>query len=564
VSARGQLEIAAGFATRAGKRADNRDFGIVDLGTASQNVVQGIVAALASGGGASQGGRIASELAVHTFIDGYRSKLRLAGVAAAAMQALDAYNLWLHGQSRADPMLQGSATSFTAAVFLARTATIVHVGDNRAWHLRAGNLTPLTEDHAVPQAQGGRTLLRAVGLEPALRADIETQRIETQDRFMLTTKGVHDVLSARELLQLLSRRGEPQADADAIVDAAIAAGGEDNATVLVIDIVAVPAADYSVIVAAMEGLPIRPLPGVGDTIDGFKLARVLFESKIAHLFLAKDGDEWAVLKFPDPKTATDLDRTRFMREVFLGQHVVHPNVGGSLLLPEGRQSRLYVAMPYYKGETLEARLRRDGRMMVSEAIRIAIKAARGLAALHKAGVTHRDVKPQNIMLLDDGEVKLLDLGVAHLPRLEDVDESATPGTLDYMAPELFREDRGDALSDQYALGVVLYRMLAGVYPFGETPPGERPLFGPVPPLSAYRDDVPARLNAAILRTISLPRANRFANLDAFIFELERGNLPVAPRRRGPLFERNPLLFWRLLSAVLAALVVLLILIIVRR
>src|ERR1700691_3666836 len=324
VSARGQLEIAAGFATRTGKRADNQDFGIVDLGAASQSVVQGFVAALASAGGASQGGRIASELAVHTFIDGYRSKLRLAGVAAAAMQALDAYNLWLHGQSRADPMLQGTATSFTAAVFLARTANIIHVGDNRAWHLRAGNLIPLTEDHAVPQAQGGRTLLRAVGLEPALRADIETQRIEAQDRFLLTTRGVHDVLSANELLQLVSRRGEPQADADAIVDAAIAAGGEDNATVLVIDIVAVPPADYSVIVAAMEGLPIRPLPNVGDTIDGFKLERVLFNSKIARLFLAKDGDEWVVLKFPDPKT--DIDRTRFMREVFLGQHVVHPSV----------------------------------------------------------------------------------------------------------------------------------------------------------------------------------------------------------------------------------------------
>ncbi len=418
MSARGQLEIAAGFATRAGKRADNQDFGIVDLGTASQNVVQGIVAALASGVGASQGGRIASELAVHTFIDGYRSQVRLAGASAAAMHALDAYNLWLHGQSRADPMLQGTATSFTAAVFLNRTATILHVGDSRAWHLRAGTLTPLTEDHAVPQTKGGHTLLRAVGLEPALRADIETQRFEAQDRFLLTTKGVHDVLSASELSQLVARRGDPQADADAIVDAAIAAGGEENATAIVIDILAVPAADYSVIVAAMEGLPIRPLPNVGDTIDGFQLVRVLFESKIARLFLAKDGEEWVVLKFPDPKTATDIERTRFMREVFLGQHVVHPNVGGSLLLPDGRQSRLYVAMPYYKGETLEDRLRRDGRMTVGDAIPIVIKAARGLTALHKAGVTHRDIKPQNIMLLDDGEVKLLDLGVAHLPRVE--------------------------------------------------------------------------------------------------------------------------------------------------
>jgi serine/threonine protein kinase len=556
VSAPEQLEIAAGFATRADKRIDNRDFGIIDTGTASQKAVQGIVAAVAGGVGAVQGGRIASELAVRTFIDGYRSQLELTGVSAAAMKSLDAYNLWLHGQSRSDPALRGAATTFTAVVLLGRTATILHVGDSRAWHLRGGNLTSLTDDHSSPQAHGGQALLRAVGLEPALRLDIKTQRIEARDRFLLTTKGVHDVLSAHALLQLMSRRGEPQADADAIVEAAIAAGGEDNATALVIDIIAVPTADYSMIVAAMESLPIRPMPNIGETIDGFKLVRVLFESKLARLFLAKDDDEWVVLKFPDPKSVSDIERTRFMREVFLGQHIVHPNVGASLLLPEGRQSRLYVAMPYYKGETLEDRLRRGGPMKVSEAIPIAIKAARGLAALHKAGVTHRDIKPQNVMLLDDGEVKLIDFGVARLPRIENVDEAATPGTLDYMAPELLREDRGNALSDQYALGVTIYRMLTGVYPFGETPPGERPHFGPVPPLSAYRDDVPAWLNAAILRAISLHPDDRFADLDEFIFELEHGNVRVEPRHRSPLIERNPLLFWQLLSTALAILLVL--------
>jgi serine/threonine protein kinase len=309
-----------------------------------------------------------------------------------------------------------------------------------------------------------------------------------------------------------------------------------------------------VIATQMEALPIRPMPNVGDTIDGFNLVRVLAERKITRLFLATDHGEWAVLKFPDPASVNDIERTHFMREVFLGQHIAHPNVGASLLLPEGRQSRLYVAMPYYKGETLEDRLRR-GPMKVDEAIAVAIKAARGLAALHKAGVTHRDVKPQNILLLDNGEVKLIDLGVARLPRIEDADEAATPGTLDYMAPELFRENRGDALSDQYALGVTIYRMLAGVYPLGETPPGERPHFGPIPPLSAYRKDVPAWLNAAVLRTLSLYRDDRFGDLDELIFALEHGNLHAPPPRGGPLIERNPLLFWQLLCAVLAVLLI---------
>ncbi|MEW6438749.1 MAG: protein kinase [Pseudomonadota bacterium] len=553
MSARAQLEIAAGFATRAGKRSNNQDFCTIDIGTASQKAVQGSVAAVADG--SAESGRVASELAVRTFMDDYRSQRELNGVGLAAMKSLDAYNLWLNGQSRADPALQGVATTFTAAVFLGRTGTILHVGDSRAWRLRADNLMLLTEDHTSPQAHGAPTLVRAIGLEPGLRLDIKTQRLEKQDRFLLTTKGVHAVLSADRLLSLLDRRDAPQAIADSIVSAAIAAGGEDDATALVVDIISVPAPDYNVIASVMEALPIGPMPNVGETIDGFFLLRVIAESKLARLFLATQEGQWAVLKFPNPDSVTEIERTRFMREVFLGQHVAHPNVGASLLLPEGRQSQLYVAMPYYKGETLEDRLRR-GPMKVKEAIAIAIKAARGLSALHRAGVTHRDVKPQNIMLLDDGEVKLIDFGIARLPRIEDADEPATPGTLDYMAPELFRENRGDALSDEYALGVTIYRMLAGVYPLGETPPGERPFYGPIPPLSTYRADVPDWLNDAILRTLSLYRDERFADIDELIYVLEHGNLQTAPRHRGPLIERNPLLFWKLLCALLAILLIL--------
>jgi serine/threonine protein kinase len=171
-------------------------------------------------------------------------------------------------------------------------------------------------------------------------------------------------------------------------------------------------------------------------------------------------------------------------------------------------------------------------------------------------VTHRDVKPQNIMLLDDGEVKLIDLGISRLSRIEDNEEASTPGTLDYMAPELFRENRGDALSDQYALGVTLYRMLTGAYPFGETPPGERPLFGPIAQLSAYRNDVPLRLNAAILRATSLHRDDRFEDLDEFIYELEHAHSRMEPPQHPPLIKQTPVLFWQILCALLAVLLVL--------
>ncbi len=498
---------------------------------------------------------MASELAVRAFVDGYRAQNEPVGVATAAMKSLNAYNLWLHGQSRSDPALFGAATTFTAAILRGRVAMILHVGDSRAWHLRENQLNLITDDHYAPQTDSDRRLLRAVGLEPALRLDVDSQPLKAHDRLLLTTRGVHSVLSVRTLLELLNRRQDSQTDADAIVEAACEAGSEEDATALVIDIITVPAPDYSAVVAEMQNLPIRDLPEVGDTVDGFKLVRVLAESKTARLFLALDQKEWIVLKFPDPK-ADQIDRAHFMREVFLGQRIRDPNVGASLTLPDKRQSRLYVAMPYYRGETLEDRLGHDGPMKIDEAVAIAIKIGRGLIALHKAGVTHRDIKPGNVMLLKKGDVKIFDLGVARLPRFDDIEEAASPGTLDFMAPELFQQERGDALSDQFALGVTLYRTLSGHYPYGETLPGERPLFGAASPLSGYRKDVPAWLNAAVMRAVSLRRDDRFGDLREFIFALEHGKLRANQGRHRPLIERNPLVFWRLLCALLFILLVL--------
>ena len=552
----GALRLAVGFASSAGRRPDNQDFGAVDLGEAREAELQGVVAALADGAGGGEGGRIAAELAVRSFLDGYRSASALAGVGPAAMTALEAFNAWLHAQSRSAPELAGAAATFTAAVLRGRGATILHVGDSRAWHFRDGVLTLLTEDHAALEADGGQRLLRALGLEPSLRLDAVTQVIEAHDRILLTTDGVHGVLSPPAIKRLLGRRQASQGDAEALIEAALEAGGHDNATAILIDILEVPAADYSLVAAQMDALPVGPTPTIGDTVDGFALTGLVAESATAVLFLARDGDERVVLKFPKAGKTSEDDRRRFMREVFLGQRIAHPGVGASLALADGRQSRLYLAMPYYPGETLEARLSRRP-LAVEEAVGIGSQVGRGLAALHRAGVFHRDLKPQNVILLEQGGVKIIDLGVARLPALDETDEAETPGTADFMAPELFEAARGDALSDQYALGVSLYRMITGAYPHGETPPGEKPLFGPVPPLTRHRGEVPAWLNAVVLRAIAPRREERFGDVEELVYELEHGrNRAAALAAPKPLLERNPVLFWQLIGLCLAILLLL--------
>jgi len=395
--------------------------------------VQGILAVVADGAGSGNGGRVASELAARTFIDGYRCQNTLAGIGPAALKVLEGYNSWLHAQAQTAPSLRGAATTFTATVLRGRLATVVQLGDSRAWYLRSGALTPLSDDHVALQADGSQRLARALGREPSLCLDPMSQPIEAHDRLLLSTDGGHQVLLRTALIQLLGRRQASQAGAEAIVAAAIEEDGHDNATAIVVDIIETPTPDYSALTAEMDPLPVPASPLVGYVVDGFELVRQVAESTTARLFLAKDGDELAVLKCPKAEACTGGDRQRFMREVCLGERITDAYVGRSLPLAEGRQTRLYAASPFHKGETLEDRLRR-GPMRIDETMSIACQVGRGVSALHRLGVAQRDVKPQNIVLLDTGEVKSIDLGIAHLPGLEDPDEPETPGTVDSWRP----------------------------------------------------------------------------------------------------------------------------------
>jgi serine/threonine protein phosphatase PrpC len=288
------IEVSVGFASHAGWRPDNQDFAGADLGSVSDRALQGVVVALADGVGGAKGGRVAAELAVRNFIDGYRAQNPLPGIGAAAMSAMSGFNIWLHGQAHNAPDLMGAAATFTGMVLRGREAVVIHIGDSRAWHLRAETLTLLTDDHVSLTPSGVPMLLRALGLEPRLRLDMRRQPLEDQDRLLLTSDGVHGVLSHRAISKLLAARQSPQADADAIVAAAIAAGSSDNATAVIIDIVALPAVDHDALAAEVEGLPLLQTPVEGQTVDGFKLVKRLGDGGHARLFLARDGDSMIV------------------------------------------------------------------------------------------------------------------------------------------------------------------------------------------------------------------------------------------------------------------------------
>jgi serine/threonine protein phosphatase PrpC len=554
------LRVQAGIATEQGMRDRNEDFAACLLPGMGQTR---LLAAVADGVGGAKGGRVAAETAVRMFLDAQDELSSLRGVKANAVTALNAINRWLHTQGAADPALLGMACTFTALILRGRRMHVVHVGDSRLYRLRDGALIRLTTDHVPPRSAIPNMLTRALGAEPDIRIDYESEAARAHDRYLLCTDGVHGGLSDRAIRDELDRRDAPEEAARKLVGTALQARIGDNATALVVDVVELPDADQFDLRAVVDSAPIIAAPRSGASIDGYTLGRTLTDGRYSRVFRAtrdSDGCE-VIVKFPKPATGAEaVLRLAFLREAWIAARLNSPWIAEVLETPAESRSALYTVMPFYEGETLEQRLLRRPRVSRTEGIAIATKLAKAVAALHRAGVIHRDIKPENVILQPGCGLKLIDLGVARLPNIEDFPASTVPGTPSYMAPELIDGQPGDEKSDIFALGVTLFRMFTGAYPYGEVEAFSHPRFNrPPASAAALRPDLPSWLDQVLLRLIAVRPADRFDDVLECIFALEHGALHAAPGlpRRRSLIERDPLRFWQTVSAVLALLVLLL-------
>ncbi|MGA9659974.1 MAG: protein kinase [Asticcacaulis sp.] len=556
------LDIAAGFATDIGKRDDNQDFAA--LWFEDSPTAHGAVAAMADGVGGRKGGRVAAELAVRTFIDDYLGQSDLLSPRKTAARALESINSWLYREGRRNENLKDMCCAFTGVVIKDRRLHSFHVGDTRLYRLRGAQMELLTTDHKPEGAEGSSFITRAVGAEEAVRIDYGAHDIFPHDRLMLCSDGVHGFINQAQITALLDQRTSPEEAAQALVAMAIKHGSDDNTSALVIDIIDLAPSAIDDLSAAIHALPIIDPPSVGDVIDNFRLDRQLADGLYSRVFRARNLSETrggmsaqVVLKFPKPHTigSAGSARVAFMRESWVASRVRHMWIGAVLDLAPGRQTCLYVAQPYYDGETLEARLLRAPKIRLQEGISIATRLAKALGSLHRAGIIHRDVKPENIILTANGGFKLVDLGVARVPGL-DKENLFVPGTPSYKAPELFNGKPGDERSDIFAMGVTLYRLFTGgAYPFGEIETGQTPIFSKPERLSHRRSDLPAWLDSLIFQALAPEPDDRFQDGFEMAFKLETGAYGAEPDflRKNSWLGRYELIVWRITSAVLAVL-----------
>lgn len=213
-------------------------------------------------------------------------------------------------------------------------------------------------------------------------------------------------------------------------------------------------------------------------------------------------------------------RRRFRREASVLQSLSHPAVVRILDLGTDASERSYTVMELLRGETLEARLAREGRLPAAALAPMIRAIAEGLAAVHAHGVIHGDLKPANVFLLAEGgasPVKIVDFGLSKIEGLERLTRTGElTGTPAYMAPELLTGAAElDARIDQYALGVVLYEALAGRLPFTKVHPGALMFeiaMGQGLPLEQTAPDVPLAVRAVVARAMAARREERFAGV----------------------------------------------------
>jgi serine/threonine protein kinase len=203
----------------------------------------------------------------------------------------------------------------------------------------------------------------------------------------------------------------------------------------------------------------------------------------------------------------------------------------------------------HESQTLQQHLDTDTHFTVPETIAHGIKLVHAVGALHRRSTIHRNIKPANVHLGDNGELRLLDLGVAQ-SGLEAGSELRAPqaGTPSFLAPEQFDDAPPSRQTDLYSTGMTLYFMLARRYPYGENKPFQHPRFGtPVPP-TRYRPDIPVWFENVLLKAVARNPTGPFEAVEEFLLALERGaTRPFATPAVKPLAQRDPLLMWRAVS-----------------
>ena len=546
------LDIALGYSSLTGPRPRNEDYYGFTTPEGAELENKGLLAAVADGVGGHAKGREASEFTVRGLLSDYYATPDTWAIPKALDMVLQALNRWLYSQAQKQQQNVGMATTLTAMVMRGSRYTYAHVGDSRLYLLREGTLSKLTNDHVWDHPELDNVLSRAIGLDATVAIDYGEGELRTGDVFMLCSDGVWNKLGDKRICDLLLDHNDPQEAATRLASIAEDTGSQDNCTALVIRVDNVPSEKLRDSIARAQSLPLPPPLRVGDKIDGLVIDEIMHESRITMLYRAhvETSGQPCVLKTLR-ENSDPADIAALAHEEWLTRRVTDASF--PQVIPWPQHTHLYYLMSWHEGATLGAWLKQGRRWSPAEVEELGIRLLKGVSALHRLDIVHRDIKPDNLHVGSDGRLRILDLGVAASDG-QDFNEINNPGTPSYMAPELYAGANASVASDLYACGVTLYELLTRKYPYGEIEPFQKPRFGDPTTPTRYRPDIPEWLEAVLLKAVARDPEERFETAEEFTLALERGaHRPLRVARKTPLLKRDPNLGLKLFAALSFAL-----------
>jgi len=547
------FDIDLGCASERGPRQDNEDFAAA-MRPAAHEEALGFIAAIADGVSVGGDGRMAAQTSVMSLVQDYFAAPPTWDTSVVLDRVISAQNSWLAAHNRRH--VGAAMSTLTALALRGQTWTVAHVGDTRAYLVRGAECRRLTQDHCLDHPDLRSQLTRAMGQDDAVRVDYLQGELHVGDAFVLVSDGVHTRLAQQHMLALL-REGSAQQASDAIVRAALTAGSQDNATALVVRVLGLARSRLEDALVRSRQLPVPPRLKIGNEIDGHEVTALVADTGVHLLYQVRHVRTGAlrVLKALHPARAADAQELAMLaHEAWLGSRVSERADAGFVRLHEVQDATtFYLLFDWHAGQTLEQMAAQRGPrgLPVSDTLAWSLAAARAIGKLHRLGVVHRDIKPGNLHLGDDGQLRLLDLGVALSGSEPSEQRSLHAGTPSYMNPELWDDEPVDAQSDLFALGVTLYQLLTGHLPFGVIEPYQTARYRREPkPPSRLRPDVPIWLDHIVLKALAFDKKQRFETAEELELAIQRGaSRPLSAQAPKPLLSRDPSLLWKVALAV---------------
>jgi serine/threonine protein phosphatase PrpC len=568
----GQLTLSIGQYSDKGRKEINQDFYGASIPKEPFLSLKGAAIALADGVSSSNVSQIASETAIKSFLDDYFCTSESNSVKNSALQVICATNSWLHNltqqsQFRYDKE-RGYVCTFSALILKSGTAHIFHVGDARIYRLRNKLLEQLTTDHRARLSEAESYLSRALGVRPQVDVDYQAVALQKGDIFILATDGIYEFASNETIIGHISAQLlDLNKAAKTIADHAFAQGSPDNLTVQIVRVEEVATTDSKELIDELIDLPFPPLLEAKTTFDGYQIIREIHASSRSHIYLAYDpeNNQQVAIKIPSVDLRGDPAYIeRFLMEEWVARRIDSPHVLKACKQTHKR-NYIYTVTEYIEGQTLKQRML-DAPKLDLETVRgIIEQIAKGLRAFHRKEMLHQDLRPDNIMIDTTGTVKIIDFGSTRVAGIMEIDSSTERqnllGTAQYSAPEYFLGESGTNASDIFSLGVITYQMLSGKLPYGAKvaqsktiAAQNRLVYGSV--LNDERE-IPAWIDTTLKKAVHPNPAKRYQQLSEFLYDLRNPSQEFLSKTQPALIERNPVLFWKSLSFILLAVIVLL-------